>query len=223
MSDLGADNYGLDGYFGSDRFKYYRKNSLGHSTLSFNHSVQVAQDCGGQSLPGPQPPAPSETFITSFGSASGTAFPAPPGHGLLTCVPRVGEEQACTTVDLSAAYQGQGVTAVVRRVALRLDGAVRVTDSWVAARDGVPVAAALQTYADVAVAADGASALLSRGGRTMRVSLAAGSACAGATMTASPVRLHSPFYTTYNLTRIDVGGVTSSSCTGLDVILKGAE
>ena len=37
IADLGADNYGLPGYFGRARarYKYYRKSSLGHNVLSF--------------------------------------------------------------------------------------------------------------------------------------------------------------------------------------------
>ena len=162
------------------------------------------------------------TYLTSFGSRSGSALPAPPGHALEACAPAA-EEQSCVTIDLAAAYQGQGVAAASRRVALRLDGSVRVTDAWATegGQQGGPVAAALQTYADVALSADRTSALLSRGGRQLRVALVGAAACAGAVLAASPVRLHSPFYTTYNLTRIDVRGVSGPACTGFDVTLTG--
>ena len=219
IADLGADNYALLSYFGADRFEYYRKSSLGHSTLSFNNASQVATGCGGNSRPGPAPPASPATYLSSFGSVSGAVLPAPPGHAPAACVPAPGEEQSCASVDLTPAYQGQGVAAAARRVALRLDGSVRVTDSWAAA-PGTRVAAALQTFAAVQVAADGRSALLSRGGRALRVA-AGGAACAGAAFVATPVRLRPPFYSTEGLTRLDLVGVAGADCAGFDVTLTG--
>lgn len=38
--DLGVDNYGLPGYFGAERWSYYRLNSLGHNVLRFNNNSQ---------------------------------------------------------------------------------------------------------------------------------------------------------------------------------------
>ena len=219
VSDLGADSYGLPAYFGSDRFTYYRKNSLGHSTLSFANATQVTTDCGGDSRPGPKPDASSVTFLESFGSRSGAALPAPAGHPLAPCAP-ADDEQSCATIDLAPAYQGQGVTAVSRRFALRLDGALRVQDRWSTAA-AVRVAAALQTYADVAVAPDAKSALLTRGGRSLTVSLESAAACAGASFTATAVRLPPPFDPTAGLTRLDVVGVAGASCSGFDVLLAG--
>eukprot|EP00048_Salpingoeca_helianthica_P002174 m.55153 g.55153 ORF g.55153 m.55153 type:complete len:672 (+) comp11947_c0_seq1:3330-5345(+) len=39
--DLGADNYSLPGYFGKQRFTYYRLNNFGHNTLTFDDKIQV--------------------------------------------------------------------------------------------------------------------------------------------------------------------------------------
>ena len=125
------------------------------------------------------------------------------------------------TIDLAPAYQGQGLSAVSRRFALRLDGALRVQDRWSTATAAVRVAAALHTYAAVAVAPDAKSALLTRGGRSLAVSLESTAACAGASFTATAVRLQPPFYSTEGLTRLDVVGATGAACTGFDVLLAG--
>ena len=219
IADLGPDNYSLLSYFGADRFKYYRKNSLGHSTLSFANATQVATDCGGDSRPGAKPAASSVTYLSTFGSLSGAALPAPAGHPLAACAP-AGDEQSCATIDLSPAYQGQNVSSVSRRFALRLDGALRVQDRW-SATAAVRVAAALQTFADVTVAPDAKSALLTRGGRSLEISLESSTACADATFTATAVRLQPPFDPTTGLTRLDIVGEAGAACYGLDVLLAG--
>jgi len=40
--DLGADNYNMPGYFGSDRFKYYRLQNRSHNTLEIGDQLQVS-------------------------------------------------------------------------------------------------------------------------------------------------------------------------------------
>jgi hypothetical protein len=219
ISDLGAENYGLSGYFGDERFLYYRKNSHGHNTLTFANATQVVTDCGGARRPGPAPPAPSSTWIGSFGSASGEVLPAPPGHAVAACAPAA-DEQSCATVDLAPAYQGQGA-APLRRVALLRSGALRVTDSWLAA-PATRVAAAMHTLAAVAVAPGGRSATLSAGGRKLSVDL--GASCAGAALVATAVRLPPPQYSTVGLTRLDVVAPDAGACGaagGFDVVLAG--
>ena len=216
ITDLGFDDYTLPEYFGHKRFTYYRKNSFGHSTLSFNKTLQVATDCGGYSIPGPLPPVNSATFLSSFSSLSGTVFPAPADHPLSTCLLAV-DEQACATIDLSPAYQGLA-TKVSRRIALRKDGSLLISDQWAATAE-VGVAVAFQTYADVTLSSDGAKAFLSIGGRTLSITLQ-GSTCSGAALVAYPVHLH-PIYPYGNLTRIEVAASSAQLCTAFDVLLEG--
>lgn len=42
--DLGADNYNLPGYFGRNRWTYYRMRAEGHNTLVINPSAEADQD-----------------------------------------------------------------------------------------------------------------------------------------------------------------------------------
>lgn len=42
--DLGADNYNLPGYFGAQRWSYYRLRTEGHNTLVLNPSAEPDQD-----------------------------------------------------------------------------------------------------------------------------------------------------------------------------------
>lgn len=226
VADLGAENYALPAYFGGARFTYYRKSSAGHNTLSFNNASQVATDCGAYARPGPAPPAPSETFLASFGSRDGLVLPSPPGVAPPAACAVAADEQSCVTIDLAPAYQGQGLAAATRRLALLVDGSgLRVRDVWAPAAAGGagPAAAAMHTFAAVAVAPDGQSATLTRGGRSLAVSLVAGPAtCAGAALTATPVRLAPPQQPSDGLTRVDVvapGG--GAACGGFDVLLRG--
>lgn len=60
--DLGADNYNLPGYFGKQRWTYYRMRAEGHNTLAVNPGAEPDQD-----------PA-AATRITRFQSKSNFAF-----------------------------------------------------------------------------------------------------------------------------------------------------
>ena len=44
VSDLGADNYNLEGYFGRGRWNFYRLRAEGHNTLVLNPSLEPDQD-----------------------------------------------------------------------------------------------------------------------------------------------------------------------------------
>jgi len=45
-SDLGADNYGLEDYFGKGRFKHYRTSTAGQNTLAWNDENQLLDGVG---------------------------------------------------------------------------------------------------------------------------------------------------------------------------------
>jgi hypothetical protein len=110
---------------------------------------------------------------------------------------------------MAPALAAAGVATASRRFAL--DAATRtrllVSDRWTLAATGARPAnasAALHTFADVTVAADGSSATLTRGGVVVRLSAPPGGACAaGLQFRATPIRLEEPQYTTHNLTRVD--------------------
>ena len=224
--DLGADNYGLDGYFGASRFKYYRKNTRGANALMFGGLLQATGDCSGYTPGGGHgAPSRSATFLGTFSSLSGGAAPAPAGHALAPCALRAGE-QACATVDLSPAYAppaAGGAAAVARRLALRASGSLRVDDSWAfgaaAAARPPTVTAAFHTLAGVAIAPDGQSAALTLGGVGATLTLLPGG-CAGAHFISTPVRLAPPQDPSHGLTRVDaVAPAPGAACTGWAVEL----
>ena len=222
VSDLGADNYGLPGYFGGGRFQWYRKNSRGHSTLQFNHSVHDAASCSGDdaSL------APA-TWMAAFSSAaaSSRAFPAPAAHPLAPCDLQQ-SAAVCATADLTGAFARQGVAAASRT--LSLDAATRtsltVADRWTLGAGAAPppvATAALHTFAaNVTLDADGKGVLLQQGGRAVRARVGAASPCPAAATVwqLTQVRLAPPQDPSDGLTRIDVT-VDPRVCGGLDVVL----
>jgi hypothetical protein len=63
VDDLASDNYGLPGYFGPQRWSYYRLNNRGHNTLLVNNVTQIV-DAG----------AVISTFNVSNGAAGVDAF-----------------------------------------------------------------------------------------------------------------------------------------------------
>jgi hypothetical protein len=222
ISDLGADNYGLPGYFGGGRYDWYRKNSRGHNTLQFNDSVHDALSCVGSDLS--QAPA---TFLSAFSSTSPSArvFPAPSEHALGAC-PLTATEAVCAVANMTGAFALQGVASAART--LTLDAASRrvltIADRWVlAAGAGAQppkATAALHTFANVTLAGDGLSALLRQGDLAVSVSIGSASPCArsGVTLALNAVRLIPPQDPTEGLTRIDIS-VDPRTCAGIDVII----
>jgi len=116
--DLGADSYNLPGYFGPQRFSYYRLNSLGHNVCIFANASQTH---------------PVAAPITAFAF---TGAPAAQGNISL---------DGYAIVDLTAAYAlPAGVTSARRGfVSLSASAAVVVVDEFVyAAADGAGAAGA---------------------------------------------------------------------------------
>lgn len=128
-ADLGPDDYNLPGYFGGQRWNYYRLRTEGQNTLTIGGPNQDPK-----------------------GTAKVTEFSAEAGH-------RFAE------VDLSKAY-GNAVRQATRRVELRDDGSLLVRDE-VRADQPVEVIWHLHTAAKIAVSADGASAVLTQGGKRL--------------------------------------------------------
>ena len=225
ISDLGSDNYGLPGYFGGGRYNWYRKNSRGHNTLQFNDSVHDGASCVGNDLS----LAPA-TFMSAFASTSPNAriFPAPSAHPLEAC-PLAPTEAVCAVANLTGAFALQGVVSAART--LSLDAASRsvltIADRWVlkagSANTQPPiVTAALHTFANVTLAADGMSVRLQQDDSTASVTVSIGSASpcvgSGVTWTLNAVRLEPPQNPTLGLTRIDIS-LDPRTCKGIDVVI----
>ena len=225
VTELGADNYGLPGYFGGGRFQYYRKNSRGHNTLQFNGSVHDSHAC----VAGTGDASAPASYMAAFSSTapSARAFPAPAGRPLAPCPLR--EQQAvCAASNMAGAFAAQGLAAANRTLAL--DAATRsallVSDRWALRSGGgggappPPTAtASLHTFAGaVTLDADGGGVLLQQGGLAVRARLGPASPCAGAVWTLTQVRLAAPQNPTEGLTRVDVT-VDPRACGGLDVLI----
>ena len=82
--DLGADNYNLPGYFGGQRWNYYRLRAEGHNTLVINPAAAPDQDPAAahadhslrvQARSGPLPLPTSPRPTRSTRAASGAASP----------------------------------------------------------------------------------------------------------------------------------------------------
>lgn len=222
-SELGSDNYGLPGYFGRDRFQWYRKNSRGHNTLQFNNTVHDGASCVGSDLE--RAPA---TWLSAFATAapaSARVFPAPAAHPLSACALQPGDA-VCAVANLTGAFSAQGVAAATRT--LSLDAASRsvltVSDRWVldAGAAAPPSAtAAIHTFVtNVTLAADGRSALLRQDGLAVAVRVGAASPCPAAAVTWAvvAVRLAPPQDPTEGLSRVDIT-VDPRACAGLDVVI----
>lgn len=139
--ELGSDSYSLPGYFGSQRWTYYRKRAEGQNTLVIN--------------PGNGP----DQSLTAKGEV--VAHASSP-------------EAAFTVADLSAAYADRGVESWQRGVAL-IDGRSRVVvQDEVEASEPADAWWFMHTSADVEIAADGRSAILTRDGRSLLARIAAG-------------------------------------------------
>ena len=97
VEDLGADSYNLPGYFGPQRFTYYRLNSLGHNVPIFANASQAH---------------PAAAPITAFNTSSG----APPRAGAIAV-------DGWAVVDLTAAYAASAGATRARRGFVSLSGA----------------------------------------------------------------------------------------------------
>lgn len=210
VSDLGADNYGLPDYFGDKRYTYYRKNNLGHSTLTFDNTVQNIT---------------ATATIASACSSSGENANGTAGGPLQPCSGSAAGADAQMVLDLTPSYAHQGLASVTRTLQLlhnRQD--VLLSDSWTV-RSGVTlhnVTWAIQTFANVTISADGASAVLTRGGVSIGVAVQAGGTCNGSgavpKLTADPIRLVYPEYSTPGLTKL-LMLVDPAGCSSFQVLL----
>jgi hypothetical protein len=104
--DLGADSYNLPGYFGPQRFSYYRLNSRGHNVLLFANETQTH---------------PVSAPVTAF-NATGT----PAKLGTISL-------DGFAVVDLTAAYAASAGALSARRGFISVSGsaAVVVVDEFV--------------------------------------------------------------------------------------------
>lgn len=223
ICDLGADNYDLPNYFGSppERYKWYRKNSLGHNVLSFNGQRQ-SLNCTG-----------TATNLQSFSSTDGQVIAAPSDQPLIPCSSTPGQD-ACASIDLISVYSDpeDGVSRVSRSFYFR-DGrtSLTVSDRWTASAAGsiVNVTSNFHTMAQVNISSDGLSAVLtstacvSPSTCTVTVSVAPSSPCAAGTdvrVEAVQVRLAAPQDPSEGLTRVQfVIGPSAATCGGLDIII----
>jgi len=229
VSDLGADNYGLPGYFGGGRFQWYRKNSRGHNTLQFNGSVHDSSAC----VAGTGDANAPATWMSAFNSRAPNSrvYPAPTERPIVPCLLNP-QEAVCAVSDMTEAFSLQGVAGATRR--LSLDVASRsillVEDRWTlthpaAARGGGGSAAAnatvaLHTYVtNVTLNADGRGVIFQENGRVVGARLGPFSPCTEAVWKLTQVRLQPPQEPTLGLTRVDVT-VNPTTCGGLDVIIS---
>lgn len=121
--DLGADDYNLPGYFGNQRWNYYRLRTEGQNTLVFDGQNQD-----------PKAKAPIVAF-KSQGAIARAAVPsaadrsaaAPSAAGALTRGPDSGSRRSFAIADLSAAY-AKSASKVLRGVAMLDRKAVLVQD-----------------------------------------------------------------------------------------------
>jgi len=144
--DLGADNYNLPGFFGRQRWTYFRLINASHNTLVIGGKNQnLDADCK------------IGNFVNRGTFVLGGSRPAVSGNENVV---------ASAMVDMADAYKGQ--VAVAMRVAtLYKDGSVRIEDML----NGVtePVRWGMMTQA--AIELDGKTATLSQRNQKIRVEL----------------------------------------------------
>jgi hypothetical protein len=225
VSELGADNYGLPGYFGGQRYGYYRKSSRGHNTLQFNGSIHDSHACVAGTGDASAPASWMAAFASS--AASARVFPAPAGRPLAPCP--LQQQAVCAVSNMTGAFAAQGLLAASR--SLSLDAAARsallVSDRWTlrSAGGAAPpppstATASLHTFASaVTLDADGQGVLLQQEGRAVRARLGPASPCTEAVWSLTQVRLPAPQDPTDGLTRVDVT-VDPRACSGLDVLIS---
>ena len=108
--DMGADSYDLPGYFGAQRWDYYRLNSLGHNVPLFGNVSQAH---------------PVAASITAFNVSASMRAPPPPLGAIAV--------DGWAIVDLSAAYAESAGATSARRGFASLSGAAAlvVVDAFV--------------------------------------------------------------------------------------------
>jgi hypothetical protein len=153
--DVGPDDYNRPGYFGPNRWTFYRCRAEGNNCFVLDPGA------------GPDQSPKAEAPVVKFAAGG-------PGRGKVDWVGAV--------VDLSAAYAGQA-TSAHRGVAL-LNGKRLLVQDEVRATRPAAYWWFMHTEAEVAVAADGRTATLTRGGRTLTARLL--SPAAGATFSVMP-------------------------------------
>lgn len=197
VNDLGADNYDLPGYWGPQRYDYYRLSSRGHNVPIFSNMSQ------------------STTAAASVVTANVTSAAVYSGvfvDGFLV-------------LDLSAAYASNtsGIATVRRGVAsLSNVSSVLVVDEF-----GFSNASAvanvtwrIHTNATVAVISP-TTATLNRNGSSVTVDLLTSeSSCDGAAFESDGVDLPPPQYSAAGVTRLTL--VAGVSCTRVVVLIASA-
>jgi len=148
--DLGADNYNLPGFWGQQRWDYFRQNNRSHNTLVIDDKIQ-------------NPAADCKIVEFEFG-IGGLMGPIAPGRPILT-IPNA-YIIASAAVDMTDAYKGQ-VRYAIRTADLGKGGSVAIED----ALNGVtePVRWGMMTAATIELIEDGKTAILSQGGKKLRV------------------------------------------------------
>ena len=144
--DLGGDDYNMPGYFGAQRWNYFRLNNRSHNTLVIGDKLQnVDADCK----------------IHFVGSGAKLGFGPSTSHVLLDH-----NTVASVMVDMKDAYKGQAPVAL-RYATLYKDGSVEIEDFL----NGVtePVRWGMMTQATIEL--DGESAILSQRDQKVRVEL----------------------------------------------------
>ena len=142
--DLGTDDYNMPGYFGKERWEYFRMNNRSHNTLVIGDKIQnPAADCK----------------IAQFvGSGAKLGFGPSTTHRLL--------EQntvASAMVDMADAYKEQAPVAL-RYATLYKDGSVVIEDFLNSVE---PVRWGMMTKAKIEL--DGKTAILTQSGKKIRV------------------------------------------------------
>ena len=147
--DLGTDDYNLPGYFGAQRWNYFRLNTRSHNTLLIGDKNQ-------------NPAAVCK--ITNFeGSGAKLGFGPSKTHRLL------GQNTvASAAVDMTDAYKGQ-VSVALRYATLYKDGSVEIEDFLNGVTEGVRWG--MMTRAAIELENDGKVAVLSQNGQKIRLEL----------------------------------------------------
>lgn len=190
--DMGGDSYELPGYFGPQRWSYYRLNSHGHNVPLFGNASQV----------------PAGANITAFSAA-----PAVKG-GLLV--------DGWGVADLSRGYAGAGQPASVRRgfVSLNASSAILVVDEWRGVGGNVSVQ--LHTRAAVALSGAAAALSLGGVAAQLAVlpaSTSCGALGAWAVVELAPLLPSPPFDSAAGFRRVEALAPPGAPCTRVAVAL----
>jgi hypothetical protein len=150
--DLGADNYNLPGFWGQQRWDYFRQNNRSHNTLVIGDQIQnPAADCK----------------IVEFGLGTNVIDDADRDRRIWMNFERK-YSVAYADVDMTDAYKGQ-VQLAKRFATLYRNGSAIIEDRL----EGVtePVRWGMMTQATIELIEDGKTAILSQGGKRIRLIL----------------------------------------------------